>query len=92
VFARGVIPIRGTKAAVQALNGRVQCGGVSVSAGDIVVADEEGIVVIPRARRQQVLVDARTTSAREADESLDARETAHRARIDGILSENGFED
>src|ERR1700729_2594478 len=46
VFARGVIPIPGTKAAIEPLNQAVRCGGVTVRAGDIVVADEEGIVVV----------------------------------------------
>ncbi|MFJ2373263.1 RraA family protein [Streptomyces sp. NPDC087769] len=92
VFARGVIPIPGTKKAVGPLNGPVRCGGVGVDAGDIVVADEEGIVVVPRARRGQVLLDARARAAEEAGESLDAWEAAHRARIDGILRDNGFED
>ncbi len=91
VFARGVIPIPGVKAAVQPLNGLVRCGGVDVHAGDIVVADEEGIVVTPGARRKQVLVDARARLAKEAEESLDAWEQAHRAKVDGILRENGFE-
>ncbi|MCM2417433.1 RraA family protein [Streptomyces sp. RKAG293] len=90
VFARGVIPIPGTKKAVVPLNGTVRCGGVRVSAGDIVVADEEGIVVTPGARQEQVLADARTKLAKEAGESLDAWEAAHRARIDAILAENGF--
>ncbi|MFF1964798.1 RraA family protein [Streptomyces sp. NPDC058232] len=89
VFARGVIPIPGTKTAVVPLGGRVRCGGVNVHAGDIVVADEEGIVVTPRARREQVLLDARAKLAKEAGESLDAWEEAHRARIDKILGENG---
>ncbi|WP_326815127.1 MULTISPECIES: RraA family protein [unclassified Streptomyces] len=89
VFARGVIPIPGTKSAVVPLGGKVRCGGVNVHAGDIVVADEEGIVVTPRARREQVLLDARAKLAKEAGESLDAWEEAHRARIDKILGENG---
>ncbi|MFF5210796.1 RraA family protein [Streptosporangium sp. NPDC000396] len=92
VFARGVIPIPGTKAAVGPLNGQVRCGGVNVSAGDIVVADEEGIVVTPRARQEQVFLDAWTKLAKESGESLDAWERAHRTRINKILSENGFED
>ncbi len=91
VFARGVIPIPGTKAAVEPLNGHVRCGGVHVGPGDIVVADEEGIVVTPRARQEQVLLDAEAKVAKEADESLDAWEKAHRARINKILSEQGFE-
>jgi regulator of RNase E activity RraA len=92
VFARGVIPIPGTKAATQPLNVAVRCGGVNVSAGDIVIADEEGIVVTPHARQEQVLLAARTKLAKEADESLDAWEEAHRTRINKILAEKGFED
>ncbi|MES9558183.1 MULTISPECIES: RraA family protein [unclassified Streptomyces] len=92
VFARGVIPIPGTKKAIEPLNQRVRCGGVAVDAGDIVVADEEGIVVVPRTGHEQVLIDARAKAAKEAAESLDAWEAAHRARIDGILSGGGFED
>ncbi|MCX5384260.1 RraA family protein [Streptomyces sp. NBC_00083] len=90
VFARGVIPVPGTKKAVEPLNVPVRCGGVRVNAGDVVVADEEGVVVTPRARRQEVLVGARRKPAQEADESLDAWEEAHRGRIDRILEQGGF--
>lgn len=92
VFARGVIPIPGTKAAIEPLNGQIRCGGATVRAGDIVVADEEGVVVVPATRQEQVLRDARAKLAKEATESLDAWELAHRARIDQILSDGGFED
>ncbi|MET7297412.1 RraA family protein [Embleya sp. NPDC005575] len=90
VFARGVVPIPGTKTAVAPFGERVRCGGVWVAAGDVVVADEEGVVVVPGARRERVLRDARVKSTEEADESLDAWEVAHRARIDAILAERGF--
>jgi regulator of RNase E activity RraA len=33
----------------------VQCGGVTVNAGDIVVADSDGVAVVPRARAQEIL-------------------------------------
>ncbi|MFC8829729.1 RraA family protein [Streptomyces sp. NPDC057137] len=89
VFARGVIPVPGTKAAVEPLNREVRCGGVAVNAGDIVVADEEGIVVTPRARRDEVLSASRAKLAKEAAESLDEWEAAHRARIDKILADGG---
>ncbi|MGW3087194.1 RraA family protein [Streptomyces sp. NPDC001108] len=91
VFARGVIPIPGTKKAVEPLNHPVRCGGVDVAAGDIVVADEEGVVVVPRSGAGQVLLDARAKAAKEAAESLDDWETAHRTRIDAILRGAGFE-
>ncbi len=90
VFARGVIPIPGAKNTVEPLNQPVRCGGVTVRAGDIIVADEEGIVAVPRDRADEVLETAQAREAREADESLDAWESAHRRQVDGILAAHGF--
>ena len=90
VFGRGVIPIPGTKQALGALGGPVRCGGVLVHPGDIVVADEEGVVVVPAARQAEVLDAARARLAKEAAETLDAWEEQHRARIEKALGEQGF--
>lgn len=90
VFSRGVIPIPGTKKKIGALGEPARVGGVLVHPGDIVVADEEGIVVTPAARREEILAAARTKLAKEAEESLDAWEANHRARIDKALSDQGF--
>ncbi len=87
VFARGVIPFPGVKSAVTPLNEPVRCGGVTVSAGDIVVADEEGIVVTPSAQRDQVLTAARAKLATEATETLDAWEQAHIAKVNQLLED-----
>jgi 4-hydroxy-4-methyl-2-oxoglutarate aldolase len=92
VFARGVSPVAGSKAAVAPLGVPVRCGGVTVAAGDVVVADEEGVVVVPAGRRDEVSADARTRLAREAAETLDDWQAAHRARIERLLAENGFRD
>lgn len=91
VFARGVIPIPGGKKAVEPLNVPVRCAGVTVNPGDVVVADEEGIVIVPSARAQDTLTAARAKLAKEADETLDAWEETHRTRIDAVLREQGFE-
>ncbi|MFK4099920.1 RraA family protein [Streptomyces sp. NPDC019531] len=91
VFARGVVPIPGAKKAVAPLGEPVRCGGVRVEAGDEVVADEEGVVAVPAARRAGILTAARAKLAKEAVETLDEWEAAHRARIDEILAEGGFE-
>ncbi len=91
VFARGVVPVAGVKTVASPLNRPVRCGGVTVRAGDIVVADDDGVMVVPRDRGEQVLRDARARLAREADQTLDAWETDHRARIDKILAERGFD-
>jgi len=90
VFGRGVIPIPGTKQALGALGGPVRCGGVLVQPGDIVVADEEGVVVVPAVRQAEVLDAARARLAKEAAETLDAWEEQHRARIEKALGEQGF--
>ncbi len=91
VVARGVIPIPGAKEALGTHGAEVLCGGVRVAAGDLVVADEEGVVVVPAADRERVLEAARAKLAKEADETLDDWEAAHRARIDRALAELGFQ-
>jgi 4-hydroxy-4-methyl-2-oxoglutarate aldolase len=91
VFARGVIPVPGIKAAVAPLNVAVRCAGVSVQPGDIVVADEEGVVVTPASRAGQVLRDAQERQAKEDAESLDEWEASHRAQVERILAVEGFE-
>jgi 4-hydroxy-4-methyl-2-oxoglutarate aldolase len=90
VFARGVMPIPGGKEIVDVLNGPVRCGGVSVSPGDLVIADEEGIVVVPVAQLDAVLKKARARAAKDATATLEAWEAAHRARIAEILKQKGF--
>ncbi len=90
VFARGVVPVPGAKKKLGSLGGPVRVGGVSVHPGDIVVADEEGIVVTPAARQEEILSAALDKLAKEAGESLDAWEEQHRARIEKALGELGF--
>ncbi|MGX4692799.1 RraA family protein [Streptomyces sp. JNUCC 63] len=92
VFARGVIPIPGTKKKLGSLGEPARVGGVLVHPGDIVVADEEGVVVTPAARRDEILAAARAKLAKEAEEPLDAWEENHRARIEKALSAQGFTD
>jgi 4-hydroxy-4-methyl-2-oxoglutarate aldolase len=90
VFARGVIPMPGGKDKIGVLNGPVRCGGVEVAPGDIVVADEEGIVVVPKLRLAEVLEAAQTRAKKDAAQTLDEWEAAHRSRIEEILRKKGF--
>ncbi|MFE9168503.1 RraA family protein [Streptomyces kebangsaanensis] len=90
VFSRGVIPIPGTKEKLGSLGGPARVGGVLVHPGDVVVADEEGVVVTPAARRDEILAAARAKLAKEAEESLDTWEENHRARIEKALGDRGF--
>lgn len=92
VFARGVIPIPGVKSAVEPLNREIRCGGVTVRSGDIVVADEEGIVVTPAGQAISVLRAAKAKVEEEAGQTLDEWEAAHRARVEQILGASNFRD
>ena len=55
VFARGVSPIPAGQDGPGEIGGPITCGGVRVDPGDVVVADEDGIVVVARARAETVL-------------------------------------
>ncbi len=54
VFARGVYPVPGNKAFISPLQVPITCGGANVESGDIIVADEEGIVVLPLKRSEEI--------------------------------------
>ena len=41
------------------------CDGVPISAGDIVAADSDGVVVVPKARAQEVLALAQQMDFKE---------------------------
>jgi regulator of RNase E activity RraA len=90
VFARGVCPIPGKKDVLSVLDGTVRCGGVEVAPGDVIVADEEGIVVVPVSSSDEVLERARAKAAKDAAQSLDEWEAQHAARIEAILKQKGF--
>lgn len=92
VFARGLMPIPGRKRQLGQLNQPVVCGGVRVSPGDIVVADEEGIVVIPAAQQGEIWQVAQQRSDRDAAQSLADWEANHRARVAQALQTLGFEE
>ncbi|MEO0350247.1 MAG: RraA family protein [Cyanobacteria bacterium P01_A01_bin.15] len=90
VFARGVMPIPGQKQGPGTLQSTIICGGVQVEAGDIVVADQEGIAVIPAARQETIWDIAKRRAERDAAKSLDDWEHEHHAKVEKILNEIGY--
>ncbi|WP_214406570.1 RraA family protein [Pseudonocardia lacus] len=65
VFARGTHPATRSNEGPGALNVVVQCGGVTVSPGDIVRADGSGVVVIPLRHAADVLERTRAVAGKE---------------------------
>lgn len=55
VFARGTTPVGPLHRGPGEINCPISCGGVVVNPGDVVVADDSGIVIVPRAWAEEIL-------------------------------------
>lgn len=90
VFGRGVIPIPGVRKTPGLLNVPVVCGGVTVAPGDLVIADEEGIVVLPKAHAAELLSKAQARAKKEEETTLDQWVKNHKERIDEAVKTLGI--
>jgi len=54
VFARAIVPNAGEPKGFGEINAEINCGGQYVRAGDWIVGDESGVVVIPRERAYEI--------------------------------------
>ncbi|MEJ5928665.1 RraA family protein [Corynebacterium sp. H128] len=88
VYARGLYPKPGTKKALVPAE-TVTVGEVRVHNGDIVVADEDGIVVMPADQAAEIMAQAADKEAAEAEAGLAAWTQDHRAKVRAALAAAG---
>ncbi|WP_415855693.1 fumarylacetoacetate hydrolase family protein [Sinomonas sp. G460-2] len=68
-----------------AVDETIACGGAAVQPGDVIVADEDGIVVIPPHLAEEVANDA---AAQEREEAWVAQRVAEGHPVDGLFPMN----
>lgn len=65
IFASGAIPNGPTTNGPGLINSVISCGGVSVSPGDLVFGDDDGVVVVPPDTLEDVLLKAEAKAEKE---------------------------
>ena len=82
IYSRFVTPLAGTASKLGELQIPVTCGGVSVNPGDMILADDEGIVVIDPNRIQTLLESA--VAIKKAESKLIERLDTGSTLSDGL--------
>jgi len=79
VFTRATVPNAGEPKGMGEIGSEIQCGGQIVRTGDWIVADDSGVVVIPRERAYEIArraVEVKKTESRIREEILQGKTLA----------------
>ena len=86
VFARGIFPKPGSKKTDGSSKADITCGGLSISTGDLIAADEEGIVVVRKDQIEPSMQLALQKKEKAEAQSLADWRSSHEKKIKSILS------
>jgi regulator of RNase E activity RraA len=84
MFGRGVLPMPGGKENAVPVNVPIIAGGISLNPGDVIVADEEGIAVIPQDRAEEIYMETKTKMDAESAMGFEKWAAKHREKIDSF--------
>lgn len=89
VYGRAVVPVTARGRIIQdSFNTLVQCGGVQVRPGDLVIADGSGTVFVPAERADEVISAAERLAARQ--EAMVEAVRAGRSVVE-VMKDSAFE-
>ena len=88
VFCKGTTVAASGKAGWGQINIPISCGGTSISPGDIIVGDADGVVVIPKSIEQEILSQALDKLAKDQvrEASVSGNPDAIKAYLDEFLA------
>ncbi|MGA1932707.1 RraA family protein [Arcobacter sp. YIC-464] len=86
MFGRGVLPMPGGKKNAVPVNVPIIAGGISVNPGDIIVADEEGVAVIPKDRAEEIYEQTKANVEKEKAMSFEQWADNHKKKIDSFYN------
>lgn len=92
VFAKGGTPRGPYKDGPGEINTLISCGNVPVSPGDVIIADDDGVMVVPKGDAKHVLAMAKQLQSKEKEiiESI-YKGTWDRTWVDQTLQDKGCE-
>ena len=83
-FSRGVVPAGPHKGFGGEIDGTIACGGVAVASGDLIIADADGVTVVPYAKVAATLEAARAILAKEERALASLAEGGSLAEVYGV--------
>jgi 4-hydroxy-4-methyl-2-oxoglutarate aldolase len=93
VFARAVTPRGTVKESFGSINHPIQCGGIPVNPGDLIIGDDDGVVVIPRKMASEILSLSKARVEKEETlrkDLLEGKLLLHLLGLEDMLKRKGI--